>query len=389
MSGEITNAADLVRNINAGSSLTVTENNQVKTQGFFSKLWQSIGDSLWRSAEEINQRQAKLDLAMAAMLSGNDPLPNLTQKNLLTASQKLSPQFESTLEQIQNRIDIAQFPAGQKGLAQGILKRTNDAKLAKSIGTWQSSKEADPKSMEKFNAFLKEDTNNYLKEFKENPKNFDKDGVACQLGGSGADGTRSTFRLNGHVIVGSDENKGKPVIDEFKKIITGKPQRQLVSTLLTQANQANLFGIIGTGMMPDGSSVPKGFPPLPKFSGDLTLMTNKERGVFSLNTSGGTPGKPDKATVSYIIKYPVQCPDAGEMEGTGLKYGSSIAGYVKVEVQMECDLKGNPPTVRGVKADYGYEGINKLTEDKMGGYKTQLDQLIQQGHGMHKGHIKG
>ena len=388
MSGEITNAADLVRNINAGSSFTVTDDNKVKTQGFFSKLWQSIGDKLWRSAEEINQRQAKLDLAMAAMLSGNDPLPNLTQKNLLAASQKLSPQYESTLEQIQNRIDIAKFPAGQKGLAQGILKRTNDAKLAKSVGTWQSSKEADPKSMEKFNAFLKEDINSYLKKFNGNSVNFDKDGVANQLGGAGADGTRSTFRLNGHVVVGTDENKGKPVVDEFKRMITGKPQRQLVSTLLTQANQANLFGIIGTGMMPDGSSVPKDFPPLPKFSDDLTLMSNRERGVFSLTTSGGTPGKPDKATVSYVIRYPVQCPDAGEMVGTGLKYGSSIAGYVRVEVQMECDLKGNPPKVSEVKADYGYEGINKLTEDKMGGYKTQLDQFMQQGQGMHKGHMK-
>ena len=112
----INNAADLIRNINAGSSFELTANNEIKKQGFFAKLWQSIGDAIWRSAEAIQERQANLDAAMADMLRGTESLPNLTQQNLLDAADKLPTAFESTLASIQSRLDIAQFPKGTKSI---------------------------------------------------------------------------------------------------------------------------------------------------------------------------------------------------------------------------------------------------------------------------------
>ncbi|MBQ9406583.1 MAG: hypothetical protein IJU37_07610 [Desulfovibrio sp.] len=389
----INNAADLIRNINAGSSFELTANNEIKKQGFFAKLLQSIGDAIWRSAEAIQERQANLDAAMADMLRGTESLPNLTQQNLLDAADKLPTAFESTLASIQSRLDIAQFPKGTKSIAQTILDKTEDAQAAKSVGTWKDSEQISAKDMQKFNAALKNEMNNYLKDVLRNGENFDtQEGISKQLM---TDASREVITIKGKTYTGTGDNDER-AINALKDVIQDPGARRLVSTLMCQTSLGSISTALSQGVLADE----KGFVPqgLPKSNDTYMIGGGAATGLaeYSTNvavqTSGGTPGHPEKATITLTQKLPIQL-----LEAKSNKLEDKLAGNVYVTLVQECTL-GKHPSISDLKVNFSYLGPNDpapnrdhIVEEPQGNdsapilgqitgeFKQQLEQRLNAG----------
>lgn len=348
MAPVISSAADLIRNINAGNSFELTANNEIKTQGFFAKLWQNIGDKLWRSTDQINARQSQLDAAMADMLRGAESLPNLTQQNLLDAAYTLPKSLEQTLSNISTRLNISEFPRGTKPIAVTILKKTGDVEMAKSVETWKDSDQIPEKDMQKFSGQIKDDMNNYMMEQFKQEENF-KDGVSNQLI---KDAERQIITVGDQTYIGRDGDTR--AIDAFKKNIQEPEARRFVSSLMCQTGLTTISNVLNNGTFPDGKGfVPQGLPKSNEsflIAGGSSTSSAEYSTNITLQTSGGVPGNPEKATITLTQKIPVQFTDSDSSKPEDV-----IMGNVNVTLVQECTL-GKNPSISDFKVKISYEG---------------------------------
>lgn len=112
--------------------------------------------------------------------------------------------------------------------------------------------------------------------------------------------------------------------------------------------------------------MPKNFPDLPKFSDPFFLMSPnpKDIPVYTLVTSGGKEGHPEKATVTVTMKYPI-------VNTESEKLGKVTVGYITLRQEMHCTL-GKSPALDSVKMHYDFEGpgvggVSQKFIDKLGG----------------------
>ena len=250
---------------------------------------------------------------------------------------------------IQSRLEIAKFPSGRKEIAQSILQKGGDEATAKMVGSWKSSKDQNPAAMQKFSRAVMEDTAKYLKKFLKDHENFNKtnDSLPNQLY---ADASQQILVVNGKEFPGNDTNQGKPGINAFKGAVKDPAARAFLGVLLTQTN----IGALQQNMLPNGSPMTKDYPRFPNVQDPFLLGTTDQQMQYTLTTSGGTTGHPEKATVTVEAKYPIRYTEASEPESKG----QDVVGYITIRQEFSCNL-GKSPRITDAKFDCDFESVMK------------------------------
>ncbi len=372
----VNDAATLMNRINAGESFTTNDAGQIKTQSSIGKFFQKLGDIFLRSHEQNAARDAKLDAAMANLISRSNPIPNPTStaiKDLKQSISTLSARYGKTISMFQLRLDNLERSSGKAEILGSLSGKIDYDKVTSisnqnmefdEISGWKRQSELDKGQVKAFEDAMKNDANEYLKTFNK-PENIGEKNCHQQFI---KDLDISDIKIDGKSCGKTNDEKIKAMNKNFSP-----KQMNFLTSIINQQSMAPFTVALQDGEC-NGTPVPDGFPTQ---TDNVIFATqgSKDHFLYDISKDHKDPHKVTVKLSSYMTMK-IKDPDVAKEDISDFGVGK-----LPFTMTFSCDLpddeSGKPCSVTGLKIGYdiGKKNLGIMEGGVSDGFMSRLNAM--------------